>query len=146
MSYTMVWFNKEWASLIRVLQLRKHTHAQCALHNTPLKSPYSSLCSGNSDPLFTIPASNYNSTLSPSPSPWLVQAGSWAISVIYKTIPCMRHGYIEAILCLSGEPQKLHLIRTNTHTHIYILAWQNCDKGGPTKVWPIKKQILHGNM
>lgn len=50
----------------------------------PLKSPYSSLCSENSDPLFTIPASNYNTSFSLFPSPQPVQAGSWAMSVIFK--------------------------------------------------------------
>lgn len=123
------------------------SHTQCALNNALLKSPCSSLCSGNSDPLFTIPASNYDTTFSLPPSPWPVQAGSWAMGVISKTIPHIRHGYIEAILWLSGERQKLYLIQTHTHTDIFS-GDRIGVKGGIYQglVWPIKKQILNENM
>lgn len=144
MSNTLLWYNKGWASLIMVLP--HHRHTQCALHKTLLKSPCSSLCSENSDPLFTIPASNYNTTFSLPPSPWPVQAGSWATGIISKTILHIRHGYIEAILCLSGKHQKLYLIQTHAQRH--ILRWQNWVKVGSYQgfMWPIKKQILYENM
>lgn len=143
----MLWFNKGQASLIRVLPQRRNT--QCALHNTLLKSPYCSLCSRNSDPLFTIPGSNYDTTLSLLRSPSPVQAGSWATGAISKTIPRIRHDSIVAILCLSGERQSLYLIETHQkHISWYILEWQNWDEGGGYQglVWSIKKEILHESM
>lgn len=39
------------------------------------------------------------------------------MGVISKATPNIRHGYIEAILCLSGEHQKLYLIQILQNTH-----------------------------
>lgn len=94
-------------------------NTMCSL-NMLLKSPCSSLCSENSDPLFTIPASNYDTILTtPEPLACTSRVTGYVIS---KTIPHIRHGYIEAILCLSGEHQKLYLIQTHQkNTQIYVL-------------------------
>lgn len=120
-----------------------NTGIQCALDNTLLKSPYSSLCSGNSDPLFTIAASNYDTAFSLPPSPWPVQAGSWVVGVISKTIPPIRDGYIEAILCLSGERQTLYLVQ-NKHT--YIFSGDRLGIKGAVLTYDlIKNQIMYKN-
>lgn len=126
MGHTVVWFIKGYVSLITVLQ--QHTHKQCALHNTPLKSPHSLLCSANSDPLFAIPASNNNITFSPFPSPWPVRQGSQAPTAGPKIIVCNKDG------CVS-----VYQVKTRNDISFKTLTnidrWKNWDMSLITNGW-----------
>lgn len=68
-----------------------------------------------SQPAITTPHSHY------SRAPGLYKPGPGQWVSFLKTIPCIRHDYTEAILCLSGKCQKLHLIQ-NTHIYSYCMT------------------------
>lgn len=119
MSYTMLRFNKGQASLIRVLP--QHRHTDNVLHNTLLKGPYSSLCSVNSDPLVTIPASNYDTTFSLPPKPLACthkQGHELLEQFIRQNL--RSDSYTEAMLCLSGQYQKRNLTQTHQITDVEL--------------------------
>lgn len=97
MSHTVVWFNKGRVRVSYQCAATAHTQTMCSPQHV-LKSPHSLLCSANSDPLFAIPASNYDITFSPFPSPQPVRQWLQAPTAVPKIILRNKGGCVKVFI------------------------------------------------